>query len=65
MNDAPKYRQRIAEIDQMFEEATGWGSWMSEASSERQGLVRRLRSLGYYEVEDKFVLQTADGMISD
>lgn len=33
---------RIAAIDRMFEEATGWGSWMADASGERYCLVMRL-----------------------
>lgn len=39
--DVVKIRARVAEIDTMFETATGWGSWMSDASSERRGLVRQ------------------------
>lgn len=59
-----KIEERIASIDKMFEEATGWGSWMSECSSERRGLCRQLRAMGL-AAEDKFVLRTASGAISD
>lgn len=55
---------RIASIDKMFEEATGWGSWMCDVSGERRGLVRQLRAMGL-TAEDKFVLRTASGTISD
>jgi hypothetical protein len=45
---------RIAEIDGMFEEAGGWGSWMSEASDERKGLVNRLRAEHGVEAPHKY-----------
>lgn len=64
MNTIMQIRQRIAEIDKMFEEATGWGSWMSEASAERRGLVRDAKRLGY-TIPDKWVLTCSDGTISD
>ena len=32
-------KARIAEIDGMFEAATGWGSWMVECANEREGLA--------------------------
>jgi hypothetical protein len=31
--------QRVAEIDKMFEDAKGWGSWMVEAANEREALA--------------------------
>lgn len=34
-------RERVAEIDTMFEEATGWGSWMVMAANERESLATR------------------------
>lgn len=37
-------KRRIAEIDQMFEEAEGWGSWMVMAANEREDLVNRINS---------------------
>jgi hypothetical protein len=33
---------RIAEIDKMFEEATGWGSWMIMAANEREDLANKI-----------------------
>lgn len=30
---------RVAEIDAMFEAATGWGSWMVECANEREYLA--------------------------
>lgn len=59
-----KLTARIAEIDKMFEEATGWGSWMATASSERRGLVRRLEQMGVF-VPHKWELRTAGGQLSD
>ena len=41
-----RIQTRIAVIDKMFREATGWGSWMDEASGERQELVSRAHQLG-------------------
>lgn len=32
-------RQRVAEIDAMFEEAKGWGSWMVMCANERETLA--------------------------
>jgi hypothetical protein len=34
--------RRIREIDKMFEEAKGWGSWMVMCANEREDLVDRL-----------------------
>jgi hypothetical protein len=31
--------KRIAEIDAMFAEATGWGSWMVMCANEREALA--------------------------
>lgn len=36
-----KARERINEIDKMFEEATGWGSWMVELANERETLANQ------------------------
>lgn len=33
--------ERIAEIDAMFEAATGWGSWMVMAANERESLANK------------------------
>jgi hypothetical protein len=32
---------RIVDIDKMFDEATGWGSWMVEAANEREDLANK------------------------
>lgn len=42
----PASLRRIAEIDTMFEEATGWGSWMVMCANERENLVDRLNFAG-------------------
>ena len=33
--------RRVAEIDAMFDDATGWGSWMVMAANEREALADR------------------------
>lgn len=52
--------QRVAEIDRMFDEAKGWGSWMVSVSNERRILVNQLRNEGYV-VEHKHQARTASG----
>lgn len=42
----PAALKRIAEIDAMFEEARGWGSWMVMCANERENLVDRLNFVG-------------------
>lgn len=32
---------RVTEIDKMFEQATGWGSWMVECANEREYLANK------------------------
>ncbi|MFN7883207.1 MAG: hypothetical protein ACK5PF_09375 [bacterium] len=51
---------RIAEIDEWFAEATGWGSWMVEAANEREGLVNGLRQEGYL-IEHKYQARSSTG----
>lgn len=50
---------RVAEIDAMFEQATGWGSWMVMTANERERLVDDLQANGY-NVEHKW-LARCDG----
>lgn len=45
---------RIAQIDAMFEEATGWGSWMVDCANERASLVDRLAKYDDTIVEHKY-----------
>jgi hypothetical protein len=33
--------KRVAEIDAMFEKATGWGSWMVMCANEREDLANQ------------------------
>jgi hypothetical protein len=47
---------QIAAIDKKFETALHWGSWMADASHERQRLVREAKKLGGVVLEDKYVL---------
>ena len=56
--------ERIAQIDHMFEEATGWGSWMVMCANEREALVNRLRAAGL-PVEHKYQARNADGSPTD
>lgn len=51
---------RIAEIDAMFSEATGWGSWMVMCANEREGLVNQLREEGH-DIEHKYLARGSDG----
>lgn len=50
---------RIAEIDAMFEGASGWGSWMVEAANEREELANR------FGFEHKYLARTAAGGRTD
>lgn len=47
-------QRRIGEIDKMFEEASGWGSWMVMAANEREDLVDRLNSQYKMGIEHKW-----------
>jgi len=58
--DEQTVRRRIAEIDAMFEDAAGWGSWMVEAANEREALVDRLIAAGH-AAEHKHLARTAGG----
>ncbi len=51
---------RITEIDQSFEAATGWGSWMVPCSIEREQLVERLAKLGV-SIPHRFLARDGDG----
>ena len=53
-------RKRIAEIDAMFDQASGWGSWMVEAANERERLVDGLREEGF-AIAHKHLARTASG----
>jgi len=55
---------RIAQIDAMFERATGYGSWMVMSANEREDLVDRLRANGVM-VEHKHQARLADGSRTD
>ena len=56
---------RIAQIDRMFESATGrHGSWMVMLANEREALVDRLRADGLM-VEHKYQARLADGSRTD
>ena len=37
---------RLSEIDLMFAQATGWGSWMVGCANEREDLANKLRANG-------------------
>jgi hypothetical protein len=49
----------IAQYDEMFDRATGWGSWMVEAANDRERLVNKLNANGH-EIEHKNLARTAD-----
>jgi len=50
---------RIAEIDAMFADAKGWGSWMVSAANEREALADA------WGVEHKHQARTASGGRTD
>ena len=52
--------ERIASIDKMFDDATGWGSWMVECANEREAAVNKLARLGV-KVEHKNLARTSGG----
>jgi hypothetical protein len=47
MTDADTALRRVSEIDEMFDAAHGWGSWMVDVANERERLVDGLRRNGY------------------
>lgn len=51
---------RIAEIDMMFKDVTGWGSWMVMAANEREQLVDALRKEGH-AIDHKFQARSGNG----
>ena len=53
-------QERIAEIDRLFSESTGWGSWMVAAANERESLVTKLRTEGV-QIEHRFQARTGAG----
>jgi hypothetical protein len=53
-------RIRIAEIDLMFEQARGWGSWMVMCANEREGLVNQLNAEGH-QIEHKHKARSGVG----
>ena len=55
---------RIATIDNNFEMATGWGSWMVMCANEREELVNKLNKAGY-QIEHKYQARTSDGERTD
>lgn len=59
MDEADKIK-RVAEIDAMFDEATGWGSWMVMAANERESLVNQLKAAGYV-IEHKWQARDESG----
>lgn len=50
---------RIAEIDAMFEAASGWGSWMVMAANEREDLATQ------FGLPQKYQARTASGGRTD
>ena len=50
----------IAQYDEMFDRATGWGSWMVGAANDRERLVNKLNANGH-SIEHKHLARTAEG----
>lgn len=59
-----KQRRRIADIDALFESATGWGSWMVTAANEREELVNHCNKYGA-NLKHKHLARTANGQRTD
>lgn len=51
--------RRIREIDKMFEDASGWGSWMVECANEREDLVDRLNRQYGFGIKHKWQARIA------
>lgn len=51
--------ERIAQIDAMFESATGWGSWMVGCANEREDLATR------FGLPQKYNARNGDGSRTD
>jgi len=64
IGDAADMLTRIKEIDDLFEGATGWGSWMVQCANEREDLVNSLAANGVH-VEHRFQARTSDGGRTD
>jgi hypothetical protein len=56
-NEEQDALKRIEEITTMFEQATGWGSWMVMAANERERLVNKLNATGRYTIEHKWLVR--------
>lgn len=54
-----KARERIAEIDAMFDGAKSWGSWMVSAANEREDLANKIGA------DHKYLARTATGGRTD
>jgi len=52
-------KKRVAEIDAMFDEAKGWGSWMVMAANEREYIAN------LFGLEHKHLARTASGAHTD
>lgn len=59
MSEIETAKARIAEIDALFETATGWGSWMVMAANEREALTDR------FGLPHKYQARTAAGGRTD
>lgn len=55
MSDREQAITRIAEIDAMFEQAQGWGSWMVMYANEREALANK------HSLPHKYQARNADG----
>lgn len=52
-------KARIREIDGMFEDAYGWGSWMVEAANERESIANQ------FGLPHKWQVRTGSGGRAD
>lgn len=56
---------RIQQIDRMFYEAKGWGSWMVMCANDREELVDRVNAAYGLSIPHQFQARTADGRRTD
>ena len=60
MTDTTADLARIAEIDEFFESATSYGSWMVMCANEREELVNQLQAQGH-DIEHKYLARSGGG----
>lgn len=52
--------ERVEQLDAMFSDASGWGSWMVECANERETLMKKLAEHGVM-IEHKYQARSSCG----